>query len=66
MGLIFKGLGILSFFTSIIASAFTDRANDLRETRVYAELGRHEGIAIICRFGRVGPLNLRVKPKPSA
>jgi voltage-gated potassium channel len=54
MGLIFTGLGILSFFTSIIVSAFTDRANDLRENQVYAELGRHEGIVIICGFGRVG------------
>ncbi|MEC4747974.1 potassium channel protein [Methylomicrobium sp. Wu6] len=54
MGLIFTGLGVLSFFTSIIVSAFTDKVNDLKENRVYAELQRHEGIVIICGFGRVG------------
>lgn len=54
MGLIFSGLGVLSFFTSIIVSAFTDRMHDLRENQVYAELHRLEGIVIICGFGRVG------------
>jgi len=54
MGLIFTGLGILSFFTSIIVSAFNDRANELRENQVFAELSRHEGVVIICGFGRVG------------
>ena len=54
MGLIFTGLGVLSFFTSIIVSAFTDKVNDLRENQVYAELHQHEGIVIICGFGRVG------------
>ena len=54
MALIFTGLGILSFFTSIIVSAFTDKMQDMRENRTYAELQRHKDIIIICGFGRVG------------
>jgi len=54
MALIFTGLGILSFFTSIIVSAFTDKMQDMRENRTFAELQRIENIIIICGFGRVG------------
>jgi len=54
MALILTGLGVLSFFISIIVSAFSDKMNDLRENRTYAELKRYEGFVIICGFGRVG------------
>ncbi|MDD1612254.1 MAG: NAD-binding protein, partial [Methylococcaceae bacterium] len=54
MGLIFTGIGVLSFFTSIIVSAFTDKVHDMSENRVYAELNRQDSIIIICGFGRVG------------
>lgn len=54
MGLIFAGIGVLSFFTSIIVSAFTDKVHDLRENRVYTELTRQDAVVIICGFGRVG------------
>ncbi|MDD1625418.1 MAG: NAD-binding protein, partial [Methylococcaceae bacterium] len=54
MALILTGLGVLSFFISIIVSAFSDRMHDLRENRIYAELKRYESFVIICGFGRVG------------
>jgi len=54
MALIFTGLGVLSFFTSIIVSAFSDKMQDMRENRTFTELHRLEGIVIICGFGRVG------------
>jgi voltage-gated potassium channel len=54
MALIFTGLGVLSFFTSIIVAAFTDKMQDMRENRTYAELQRLDGVVIICGFGRVG------------
>lgn len=53
MFLIFTGLGVLSFFTSIIVSAFADKVHDMRESSVYTELYRHDDIVIICGFGRV-------------
>jgi voltage-gated potassium channel len=53
MFLIFTGLGVLSFFTSIIVSAFADKVHDMRESSVYTELLRRDDIVIICGFGRV-------------
>jgi voltage-gated potassium channel len=54
MILILSGIGVLSFFVSIIVSAFNDKMNDLRESRVYAEVNRYPRFIIICGFGRVG------------
>ncbi|MGR8979549.1 MAG: NAD-binding protein [Gammaproteobacteria bacterium] len=54
VGLIFTGLGVLSFFTSIIVSAFNDKMQDMFENRTYAELDRYDNVVIICGFGRVG------------
>ncbi|MFZ2168183.1 MAG: NAD-binding protein [Methylococcaceae bacterium] len=54
MALILTGLGVLSFFISIIVAAFSDKMHDLRENRTYAELKHYESFIIICGFGRVG------------
>jgi voltage-gated potassium channel len=54
MALIFTGLGVLTFFTSIIVSAFNDKMHDMRINKTYAELNRFESFIIICGFGRVG------------
>ncbi len=52
--LILSGLGVLSFFTSIIVAAFNDKMHTLRENRTYSELDRYKQFIIICGFGRVG------------
>ncbi len=54
IALILSGLGVLSFFTSIIVSAFNEKMYTLRENRTYAELSRLDNFIIICGFGRVG------------
>lgn len=54
MALIMSGLGVLAFFTSIIVTAFSERMQDLRENKTYAELNRYDSFVIICGFGRVG------------
>ena len=54
MALIMSGLGVLSFFVSIIVSAFNDKMTVLRENRVYTEISRFNNFVIICGFGRVG------------
>jgi len=54
IALILTGLGVLSFFTSIIVSAFNEKMYTLRENRTYAELSRFDNFIIICGFGRVG------------
>ncbi len=53
--LIICGIGVLSFLTSIIVSAFGEKIADMRENRIFAELergGKHT--TIICGYGRMG------------
>ncbi|MFA5983748.1 MAG: potassium channel protein [Methylococcaceae bacterium] len=54
IALIFSGLGFISFFTSIIVSAFSDKMQNIRASQVYLELKRYDSFVIICGFGRVG------------
>ncbi len=54
VALILIGLVVLSFFTSIIVSAFNDKILSLRENRTYVELGQYDEFIIICGYGRVG------------
>jgi voltage-gated potassium channel len=52
--LILTSIGVLSFFTSILISAFSEKMLSLRETRIYAELKGYQNFILICGFGRVG------------
>jgi voltage-gated potassium channel len=52
--LIFAGIGILSFFTSIMVSGFSEEIDHLRENRTYTEIKRYNDFVIVCGFGRVG------------
>lgn len=52
--LILTSIGVLSFFTSILIAAFSEKMLSLRESRAYAELDRYKNFIIICGFGRVG------------
>lgn len=54
MALILSGVGVLSFFISIIVTAFNEEIQELQENTVYAELNRYKRFVIICGFGRVG------------
>lgn len=54
MVLILSGLGVLSFFVSIIVNAFSEQMNVLYANRTYAELEHYKNFVIICGFGRVG------------
>lgn len=53
--LIICGIGVISFTTSVIVTAFNEKMNEMRDHRVFAELEKHKGNQIIiCGFGRVG------------
>ncbi len=54
--LIMFGIGVISFFTSIIVSAFSDK---LGTNRVYTELNRKAQHTIVCGHGRVGQVLCR-------
>lgn len=52
--LILTSICVLSFFTSILIAAFSEKLLSLRDSRVYSELDAHKDFIIICGFGRVG------------
>jgi voltage-gated potassium channel len=54
MALVFAGLGVLSFGTSIMVSAFSEKLRDLRENRIFSEIERLDNVTLLCGFGRIG------------
>ena len=54
MVLIISGLGVISFFTSIIVSAFQEKMSEVRDRRVSLLLEKKKRYTVICGFGRVG------------
>jgi voltage-gated potassium channel len=52
--LIIAGLGVISFFTSIIVSAFGEKIGEIRTHRVFSEVERKRVDTLICGYGRVG------------
>jgi voltage-gated potassium channel len=52
--LIVAGLGVISFFTSIIVSAFGEKINEIRTHRMFSEVERKRVDTLICGFGRIG------------
>ncbi|WP_297443121.1 ion transporter [Sulfurimonas sp.] len=56
MLIIITGIGLISFFTSIIVSSFSERLSSLREDRVVQEIGKKQNLTVICGFGLLGRL----------
>jgi voltage-gated potassium channel Kch len=54
MVLVFAGIGVISFATSIVVMAFHEKMRELRDNRVYAAVERQSDITIVCGFGRIG------------
>jgi voltage-gated potassium channel len=54
--LIVTGLAVLSFSTSIIVSAFSERLLVMRERRIHLEAERLSNMVLICGYGRVGEI----------
>jgi voltage-gated potassium channel len=54
MVLVFAGIGVISFATSIVVMAFHEKMRELHDHRVYAAVERLDSVTIICGFGRIG------------
>jgi voltage-gated potassium channel len=52
--LIIAGLGVISFFTSIIVSAFGEKIHEIRAHRIFSEVERKHVDTLICGYGRIG------------
>ena len=54
MVLILSGIGVISFFTSIVVSAFQEKLGEVRERQVCGRLQKLKDYTVICGYGRVG------------
>lgn len=54
MILIVSGITVISFSTSIVVSAFTEKMETLQESRFFSDVERMRDYVVICGFGRVG------------
>ncbi|MCV6606821.1 MAG: NAD-binding protein [Campylobacterales bacterium] len=54
MVLIITGIGVISFATSIIVSAFSEKIEELKANKVLTEVARMDDFIVICGYGRVG------------
>lgn len=54
IAMIFSGLGVLSFFTSIIVAALSEKMQEVLDQKTRSELNRLSNFVIICGFGRIG------------
>lgn len=54
--LVVSGVGIVAYLTSLLITAFTEKMDELREHRVYAEMEKHKDIIIVCGYGRMGQM----------
>ena len=54
MVLVFAGIGVISFATSIVVMAFHEKMRELRDNRVFAAVERQRDTTIVCGYGRIG------------
>ncbi len=52
--LIISGIGVISFSTSIVVAAFSEKMRELSEHRVFAAVEKMVDFTVVCGFGRVG------------
>ena len=54
MVLVFAGIGVISFATSIVVMAFHEKMRELHDNRVFAAVERQRDTTIVCGYGRIG------------
>ncbi len=56
MLIILTGIGAISFLTSIIVSAFSEKLPEIKETRVMNLILKKRDLNLVCGYGKVGQL----------
>jgi len=57
--IIISGIAMISFVTSVIVSAFSEKLDVLKENRIIEELNRQKEFLIICGYGQMTKMFLR-------
>jgi len=59
MIIIVSGIAMISFVTSVIVSAFSEKLDELKENRIIEDINRNEAFIIICGYGQMTKMFLR-------
>jgi len=62
--IIVSGIAMISFVTSVIVSAFSERLNELKEYRIVEQMNKSKSFMIICGYGQMTKMFFRQKRKP--
>ncbi|RUM74853.1 MAG: potassium channel protein [Sulfurovum sp.] len=57
--IIISGIAMISFVTSVIVSAFSEKLDELKENRIIEELNRTREFLIVCGYGQMTKMFLR-------
>jgi voltage-gated potassium channel len=61
MLIIISGIAMISFATSVIVSAFSERLSEIKEHRVIEQVNKSKSFLIICGYGQMTKMFLRQK-----
>lgn len=59
MLIILTGIAMISFVTSVIVSAFSEKLDELKENRIIEDLNKNDTFIIICGYGQLAKMFLR-------
>jgi len=59
MIIIISGIAMISFVTSVIVSAFSEKLDELKENRIIEDLNKNDTFIIICGYGQLAKMFLR-------
>lgn len=59
MVIIISGIAMISFVTSVIVSAFSEKLDELKESRIIEDLNKSDDFVIICGYGQLAKMFLR-------
>jgi len=59
MVIIVSGIAMISFVTSVIVSAFSEKLDELKENRIIEDLNKNDKFIIICGYGQLAKMFLR-------
>jgi len=59
MFIIVSGIAMISFVTSVIVSAFSEKLDELKENRIIEDINRNKDFIIICGYGQMTKMFLR-------
>lgn len=57
--LVLSGVGLVAYLTSVLLAAFHEKMDELRETRVLADIQKYRDLVVVCGYGRMGTVVAR-------